>query len=300
VLFVALAAADVCRTIPPGYADTGCYVMQDRNYCPELVARPRWYQDLSDKTLLDQRIATIMKDATATGTACCLRPLVGRNRGTSQVVCATGRQAPPPRVRPPVDVAVPGDKLQGWPSECSGPGGLSLDKIQHLLGPGGVGPVTLGKGAYVQRTRDCSKISGCKPWALTWSPRNSNIDWATKAPVRMTQPDLVLEVIANNANLYLRAPYYSQPGSVCKSNKLIYTPGAPDVGTGFVAQLGYIDANGGFGCRNNGFSTTGGNTLDTPVKGKITNSCAAFFSDVQTYDTPSGYGEMQWSFYASF
>jgi len=164
----------------------------------------------------------------------------------------------------------------------------------------GVGPVVLGKGAYVQRTRDCSKLTGCKPWALTSSPRNSNLDWRTKRPVTMTQPDLVLEVISNQANLYLRAPYVSSNTDVCKSNKLVYTPGSPDVGAGFVAALGYLDSNGGYGCRGNGFTTTGGNTLDTPVKGKITNSCAAFFSDVMTYDTPSGYGETAWAFFVEF
>jgi len=304
VLFVALAAAEVCRTIPPGFADTGCYVIGDRNYCPELVARPRWYQDLTDRSLLDQRIATTMKDPSATGTACCLRPLTGRNKGTSQVVCASGRTVPAPRVRPPTDVAVPGQTLQGWPRDCSGAGGLTLKKIQKLLGEGGVGPVVLGKGSYVQRTRDCSKISGCKPWALTWSPRNSNLDWQTKSPVRMNQPDLVLEVIANAANLYLRAPYgggaTSSDGQYCKSNKLVYTPGTADIGAGFVASLGYRDSNGGFGCRGNGFTTTGGNSLDTPIKGKITDSCAAFFSDVQTYDTSSGYGETQWAFFTEF
>jgi len=301
VLFVALAAAEVCRTIPPGFADTGCYVLADgKGYCPELVARPVWFQSLPDRTVINKRIETTMNDPDATGTACCLRPLTGRNKGTSQVVCASGRTVPAPRVKPPTDVAVPGEKLQGWPRECTGPAGLSLKKIQKLLGQGGVGPVTLGKGAYVQRTRDCSQITGCKSWALTWSPRNSNIDWQTKRPVTMTQPDLVLEVIANAANLYLRAPYVGSASSTCPSNKLVYTPGSPDVGSGFVAKLGYVDTAGGYGCRNNGFTTTGGNTQDTPVKGKITDSCAAFFSDVQTYNTASGYGETQWAFFTEF
>ncbi len=300
MLFVALAAAEVCRTIPPGFADTGCYVIGNRNYCPELVARPIWYQELSNRDVLDKRISATMKDPSATGTACCLRPLTGRNRGTSQVVCASGRTVPAPRVRPPTDVSVPGDKLQGWPRECAGAGGLTLKKIQKLLGPGGVGPVVLGKGSYVQRTRDCSKISGCKPWAMTWSPRNSNIDWQTKTPVTQTQPDLVLEVISNQANLYLRAPYVRSQTSMCSSNKLVYEPGTPDVSGGFVANLGYLDSNGGYGCRGNGFSTSGGNTQPTSVKGKITDSCAAFFSDVMTYDTASGYGETQWSFFTEF
>jgi len=302
LLFVALAAAEICRTIPPGFADTGCFVIGERNYCPELVARPVWYQELPDRKVLDKRIEATMRDPEATGTACCLRPLTGRNKGTLQVVCASGRTVLPPRVRPPTDVAVPGEKLQGWPRECTGAGGLTLKKIQQLLGPGGVGPVVLGKGAYVQRTRDCSKISGCKPWALVPSPRNSNLDWRTKQPVTQTQPDLVLEVISNEANLYLRAPYVRSTSTtdVCKSNRVIYAPGSPDVGAGFVAKLGYVDSSGGFGCRENGFTTTGGNTESTPVKGKITNSCAAFFSEVKTYDTPSGYGETQWAFYTEF
>jgi hypothetical protein len=297
------AAADVCRTIPPGYADTACYVLAGgKGYCPELVARPVWYQDLSDRTLIDQRIDTIMKDSSATGTACCLRPLTGRNKGTSQVVCASGRAVPAPRVKPPTDVAVPGETLQGWPRECTGAAGLSLKKIQKMLGQGGVGPVALGKGAYVQRTRDCSQISGCKPWALIWSPRNSNLDWQTHQPVLMTQPDLVLEVISNEANLYLRAPYTGTGATdVCKSNKLVYTPGSPDVGGGFAASLGYMDAARGFGCRPNGFTTQiNGNSVPTFVKGKITDSCASFFSDVLTYTTASGYSETQWAFYTEF
>jgi hypothetical protein len=116
----------------------------------------------------------------------------------------------------------------------------------------------------------------------------------------MTQPDLVLAVVANAAQLSLRAPYVSDPSHICMSNSIVYQPGAPDIGAGFVASLGYYDSNGGFGCRNNGFTTTGGNTLDTPVKGTLTDTCAVFFTDVQTYTTTSGYGETQWAFYSAF
>ncbi len=158
-LLVALAASEMCNTIPAGYSDTGCYLVAARAYCPELVARPAWYQEMRDRSLLDARISNIMSNPDATGTACCLRPLTGRNKGTSQVVCArTAAPTSKPRVRPPTGVAVPGDKLTGWPSECSGAGGLSLKKIQQLLGAGGVGPVKLGKGAYVQRTRTCTQV----------------------------------------------------------------------------------------------------------------------------------------------
>jgi hypothetical protein len=144
--------------------------MGTRQYCPELVARPYWYQSMPDKSLLDARIAQIMSNPSATGTACCLRPLSGRNKGTSEVVCATGRGPPPPRVRPVTPAAppgaappaagpaVPGDQLKGWPLACSGKPGLSVTKIQQLLGPGGQGPVTLGKGTYVQRTRECTQV----------------------------------------------------------------------------------------------------------------------------------------------
>jgi hypothetical protein len=111
LLFVVLASADVCTDGPPGYSDTGCYLMGTRQYCPELVARPYWYQSMPDKSLLDARIAQIMSNPSTTGTACCLRPLSGRNKGTSEVVCATGRAPTPPRVRPvtpaPVSPAAP-------------------------------------------------------------------------------------------------------------------------------------------------------------------------------------------------
>ncbi len=104
----------------------------------------------------------------------------------------------------------------------------------------------------------------------------------------------MLRVVNNAAQLALEAQ------DECKSNAIVYAPGTPTVGSGFVAKLGSRDASGGWGCRNNGFTTSGGNTQDTPVTGKITNSCAAFFSKVETYTTASGYGETQWAFYSSF
>merc|ERR1711916_382384 len=133
-----------------------------------------------------------------------------------------------------------------------------------------------------------------------WTSRNSALDWRTKRPLRTTTPQLILDVVNEGPRLYLKAPYVrARPDRQCSAAKPVYVPGDktlsfPDV------KVGYLDSSGGFGCRSHGFSTDGGNTMKNPISGKITNTCAALFSEVYKFDTANGYTETQWAFYTSF